>query len=262
MPIRLIAFDMDGTLLDSDKNLPQGFTGLVRSHPEIKFVIASGRQYFTLAKDFPSIRDQLIFAAENGGIVFEQERILYQNEMRKEDILDCLARIAPYNHLTPIVCGAGSAYIKPAKEHILREAGMYYERLKVTEQLREAALADSIIKIAVFADGNTAEASYPYFAHLKPHLAAVLSGDCWIDIANQTVNKGAAIRAIRQKYDISRAQSMAFGDYLNDAELLKSCEESYCMANGHPALKALAKHIADSNDNNGVMKALFGAGIK
>ena len=96
----------------------------------------------------------------------------------------------------------------------------------------------------------------PHFADIQPHLTAVLSGGCWIDIANQSVNKGAAITAIQQKYGIDRAECMAFGDYLNDVELLKSCEESYCMANGHPDLKKIAKHIADSNDNNGVLKIL------
>ena len=77
MPIKLIALDMDGTLLDSNKKLPPGFTGWVKAHPCIKTVIASGRQYFTLAKDFAQISSQLIFAAENGGIVFEKGDILY-----------------------------------------------------------------------------------------------------------------------------------------------------------------------------------------
>lgn len=49
---------------------------------------------------------------------------------------------------------------------------------------------------------------------------------------------------------------MAFGDYLNDAQMLQCCEESYCMENGHPDLKKLAKHIAASNDDNGVMDVL------
>ncbi len=63
---------------------------------------------------------------------------------------------------------------------------------------------------------------------------------------------------ILQKYGIQKEEAMAFGDYLNDAQLLQSCGESYCMENGHPDLKALAKHMADSNDNDGVMRVLRG----
>ena len=60
----------------------------------------------------------------------------------------------------------------------------------------------------------------------------MLSGDSWIDISNRTVNKGIAVEAIQKKYGIDRTESMAFGDYLNDVGLIKSCEESYCMENG------------------------------
>lgn len=50
---------------------------------------------------------------------------------------------------------------------------------------------------------------------------------------------------------------MGFGDYLNDMSLLESCGESYCMKNGHPTLKALAKYVTEkTNDENGVMEVL------
>ena len=64
------------------------------------------------------------------------------------------------------------------------------------------------------------------------------------------------IMAIQEKYNISFEESMCFGDYLNDVTLIKSCGESYCMANGHPQLKELAKYITTSNDERGVMRVL------
>lgn len=258
MQIKLVAMDMDGTLLDSNKRLPVDFMDWVRAHPNIKTVIASGRQYYTLVNDFLPIRDQLVYVAENGGLVFENEEILYSNEMQMEDVHNCLERIDAVRGLTPIVCGAGSAYMRPVQEHIRREAEMYYARLQQTEDLCEAASRDTIVKIAIFVDEKMAEAAMNHFKDIPEHLAAVLSGDSWIDIANRSVNKGVAVAAIQKKYGIAREASMAFGDYLNDTELLKSCEESYCMENGHPDLKALAKHVTDSNDNNGVMKVLYG----
>ena len=76
MNIKLVALDMDGTLLDSSKKLPADFMDWVRQHPDIKTVIASGRQYYTLVKDFLPIKDSLIYVAENGGLVFEREEII------------------------------------------------------------------------------------------------------------------------------------------------------------------------------------------
>lgn len=256
MNIKLVALDMDGTLLDSNKKLPGDFMDWVKKHPDIKTVIASGRQYYTLIKDFIPIKDELVYVAENGGLVFERDEIIYSNEMEKEDICKCLERINGLEGATPIVCGAKSAYMKEAKESILKEAKMYYDHLQCVEDLYEAALQDIIVKIAIFVEEKKAEPAMEHFAGLEKHLSAVLSGDSWIDISNCTVNKGIAVAAVQEKYGIDRAESMAFGDYLNDVGLIKSCEESYCMENGHPDLKALAKHMTDSNDNNGVMKVL------
>lgn len=260
MKIRLVATDMDGTLLDSNKQLPPDFMAWVKAHPDIKTVIASGRQYATLAKDFVPIKDDLIYVAENGALVFEKGEILYSNEMQKEDIRKCLALIEGIEEATPIVCGARAAYMKGAKEHALREAKIYYTQLELVDNLYEAALQDQVVKIAIFLDKKAAEAALAHFACLDGHLAAVLSGDSWIDLSNSSVNKGVAVAAIQEKYGIDRKESMAFGDYLNDVGLLESCEESYCMENGHPDLKSLAKYVAASNDDHGVMKVLWGLG--
>lgn len=256
MKIKLVALDMDGTLLDSRKQLPSDFMNWVKDHPDIKTVIASGRQYETLVREFIPIKDELIFVAENGGFVFEKDEIIYSNEMKKEDIRKCLELIEGMEGVTPIICGAKSAYLKSRKKNIFREAEMYYTRLQVVEDLYEAARQDTVVKIAVFIERKKAESVMKHFWDIEEHLAAVLSGDSWIDLSNQTVNKGIAITAIQEKYGIDRKDSMAFGDYLNDVGLIKSCEESYCMENGHPDLKMLAKYVTDSNDNNGVMKVL------
>lgn len=258
MNIKLVALDMDGTLLDSQKKLPPDFMEWVTRHPGIKTVIASGRQYYALLKDFLPIQDSLVYAAENGGLVFEKNSVIYSNEMKKEDIQNCLKLIDGIEGLTPIICGAKSAYIKTKNSHVLKEAGMYYARLRQTDDLYGASLQDTVVKIAIFADNKMAEPAIAHFSDIAGHLAAVLSGDSWIDIANRTVNKGVAIEAIQKKYGIAMEESMAFGDYLNDTEMLKACGESYCMENGHPDLKALAKHTAASNDDDGVMRVLRG----
>lgn len=256
MKIRLVASDMDGTLLDSNKQLPPDFMAWVKNHPDIKTVIASGRQYYTLVKDFLPVKDELVYVAENGGFVFEKGSIIYSNEMKKEDIHTCLALIENLKGMTPIVCGAESAYMKKAEENVYREAAMYYARLQLVENLYETVSQDTVVKIAIFVEEKKAEDAMQYFDDLKEHLAAVLSGDSWIDISNRTVNKGIAVEVIQKKYGIDRTESMAFGDYLNDVGLIKSCEESYCMENGHPDLKALAKYVTASNDDNGVMRIL------
>lgn len=259
MNIKLVAVDMDGTLLNGKKEMPEEFIPWVKSHPEIKTVIASGRQYYTLERDFLSIKDDLTFIAENGGLVFEKGEIIYKDEMNKQDVLDCLAIIDKVPFATPVVCGAKSAYItkKDADEEICYNVEMYYERSQIVEDLREAVRNDTIVKVAIYFKKEKAEESMKYFENISKDLNAVLSGASWIDIATRTESKGNAIKAICKKYNIAYEEAMCFGDYLNDMSLIESCGESYCMKNGHPTLKALAKHVTEkTNDENGVMEVL------
>lgn len=256
MDIKLVSMDMDGTLLDSKKQLPSDFKAWVKNHRNIKTVIASGRQYYTLEKDFNDIADDLIFVAENGALVFDKGEIIYKNVMKKQDVLDCLKIISGIKSATPILCGIKGAYLVKADSETNSNAVMYYYRHEYVDDIEKIAKEESIVKIAVFFSDYSAEKSFDCFNNIDKGLKAVLSGSRWIDIANASVNKGNAVKSIQNRYGISKSQSMAFGDYLNDVELLQSCEESYCMANGHPELKKIAKHIADANDNNGVMRVL------
>lgn len=158
--------------------------------------------------------------------------------------------------MTPVLCGVKSAYMPVSDEYTFKQVDMYYASLEVVDDIYSCVDKDEIIKIAVNIKNFGAESSMDIFGNLGEVIKPVLSGDSWIDIANASVNKGEAVRAILKRFNIDRREAMSFGDYLNDYELIESCEESYCMENGHPKLKAIAKYIADSNDDDGVMKVL------
>lgn len=255
--IKLVATDMDGTLLNSKKEMPADFMDWVKAHQQIRTVIASGRQYFTLEADFMPVRDELIFVAENGSLVFDHGEIIYINEMTREDVCWCLDMLKEVPYANPICCGAKAAYMENPSKEAHENAAMYYKSLVVTDDMKEAIKADRIVKIAIyFNDFKAGEMVDRVVLPEDGHLQSVYSSVSWIDIANASVNKGEAIHSIQEKYDISPDESMAFGDFLNDYELLLACTESYCMANGHEELKKIAKHIAASNDEDGVMQVL------
>lgn len=254
--IKLMATDMDGTLLDSEKNLPGDFIPWVKKHKDIKTVIASGRQYYTLEAMFESIKDNLIFIAENGGLVFENGQVIYSNEMSKSDVIKCLDVLDNIPGVALILCGAKSAYMKHNTDLVEANGHMYYARLCFTEDLYDSAMQDDIVKIAVFVEEQKAEEFLHNFPEIPDNLLTTLSGDSWIDISDKSVNKGEAIQVIQSHFNISKEESMAFGDYLNDYEMLLHCNESYAMENAHPKLKEIAKHFTDSNDNEGVMNIL------
>lgn len=253
---KIVALDMDGTLLDSQKRLPKDFIPWVKSHPHIQTVIASGRQYFALRKMFAEIADNLIFLCDNGGFVFEKGEAIYKNVISDDDLLKCLSYIDNIPGVVTFFCGAKAAYVRPTTEAVYREAANYYARLETVDDLMSCAKKDSIVKIAVYVENQDAETLYNEFEDLGEELAIVLSGCGWIDISNTNASKGDAIKVVQQRLGVSRENSIAFGDYMNDYTLLQECEESYAMSNGHPDLKAIAKYIAPSNDEDGVMRVL------
>ncbi len=254
--IKLIATDMDGTLLNAAKEMPRDFIPFVKSHPELKFVIASGRQYYTLKRDFEEITDSLIYISDNGGLAVYRDEIIYSDLMTQEDVRACLDAILTIPDCVPFVCGLDCAYMPPSGEEGREQGRTYYARLKECADLYAAAAKDQIIKLAIYFPGFRAEEVSNNFPKLPDSLLAVLSGDSWIDIANRTVHKGAALAAIQKKYALARNECMAFGDYPNDLSMLAVCEESFCMANGHDSVKEVAKHIAPSNEEEGVMQVL------
>lgn len=254
--IKLIATDMDGTLLDSQKRLPRDFFEWVNNHSHIRFVIASGRQYYTLRKDFIPVHNNLIYIAENGSIIYDKDKVIYLDSMKKDDVLYSLDLADKLPTVKTILCGVKSAYMTAPNEEERQNAGMYYERLAIVDNLRDVVDKDEFLKLAYYFPGFSAEANFGCFDDVPAHLNPVLSGVSWVDIANKSVNKGAALREIQKKYNIDRSECIAFGDYLNDYDLLMEVDESYCMENGHEDMKKIAKYIAPSNDDNGVMKVL------
>ncbi len=255
--IKLVATDMDGTLLDSRKQLPANFMKWVETHPDIKTVIASGRQYYNLEILFAPIKDKLIFIADNGGLVFEKNKAIYCNNMRIEDVHNMLDFLQTIPDVTPIICGVHSAYMKHSPAMSEENAHMYYTKLKFLDNIKECTEHDDIIKLALFFEKQNAEELFPMIQNgLNDRLSAQLSGARWIDIANSSVNKGNAVTAVMKQYGIRKSEAMAFGDYLNDYTLLQACGESYAMENAHPDIKRISRHIAPSNDENGVMRIL------
>lgn len=254
--IKLVALDMDGTLLDSQKQPPKDFSQWVKLHPQIQTVLASGRQYETLRRQFPELEDSLAFIADNGSFVFRKGEMIFSDEMNHEGVLAFLKAMEALPEAHLILCGAVSAYMLHDSEIVESNAHIYYKKLQFVDDLRVCIQKDCIGKIAVFVDDHRAETVYHAFPEMDAAFKAMLSGDSWVDVSNKTVGKGAAVEHLQQTLGITPDNCMAFGDYLNDCELLASCTESYAMGNAHPELKAMAKHITDTNDNDGVMKVL------
>lgn len=256
--IRLIAADMDGTLLDSKKRLPPQIIPLIYQLKEsgIRFAAASGRQYGNLLTCFPGMERDMLFICENGAMVFGDGKLQYIEEIPHKMLEEPVRLIRSLPNTYVILCGEKCAWMEGDNPVFAQNAAMYYADRKLVPDALEAAKQDRICKIAVFHHATIETEGYPLFLQFKDRFQIALSGESWVDFMMPGVNKGKAMGYLQKSLELTPEQCMAFGDFLNDRELMQAVKYSYGMENGHPDLLAVCRFRAPSNDENGVVRIL------
>ena len=254
--IKFIATDMDGTLLNSNNEIHADFYPMFQSLKEkdIIFAAASGRQYYNLLERFKDIKDDMMFIAENGTFVVYKGIELIVNSLEKniaKELIE-IGRTIPNSYV--ILCGKNSAYIESHDERLIKQTAKYYERYKIVENL--TSIDDDILKVTICDFNGSENNSNNYFDEYRDKVQITVSGEIWLDMVAKGINKGVAINEIQNLLNIDYKETMVFGDYLNDLEMMSSAYHSYAMANAHDTLKKAARFIAKSNDENGVIQAI------
>ena len=250
--IKLVVSDMDGTLLNSNHEVSSLFFDLFKELKKhnILFVAASGRPYYSITEKLDSIKDEIIIVAENGGIVIEKENLLLSTPIRKEYLSQVESLINSNNHIHPVFCTKLKAYFKNASNGYIKLLSEYYPNFTVIDNICE--VEEDIIKIALYHDIDSEKYIYPHFKHLEPNYKVKISGKHWVDLSDDLANKGHAIELLQKTYNISSKETLIFGDYNNDIEMLKLATYSFAMENAHENVKEIAKFETKSNNNFGV----------
>ena len=249
--IKFIATDMDGTLLNSKKELSPEFYDVFEELKKrnILFAAASGRQYYTLAKEFNDIKDDMLFIAENGTFVVYKGKELVVNGLDRE-LANELIRIGrTIENADVVLCGKNSAYVESSDERFLGEVRKYYERCEIVDDLEK--VDDTVLKVTMCDFNGSEENSNKYFDKYRDELQVTVSGDIWLDITAGGVNKGVAIKEIQDLLGIDFKETMVFGDYLNDLEMLKKVNYSGAVNNAVDDVKKIVNYISTSYDKNG-----------
>lgn len=261
--IRLVVADMDGTLLDARGEVPDDMWPLLAQLREsgIVFAPASGRQYATLARLFERAIDGLAFIAENGTYVVRDGVEVSSDALDPAVVRALVERLRalavdPGNprDLGVVVCGKRSAYIERTDAAFRAEADTYYATLAEVPDL--LAIDDDVLKVAIYDFGDAETGTAPGLVDFRATHQVVVSGRHWIDVMNQGVDKGVAVRRLQRDLGITPDETVAFGDYLNDLQMLDAATHSYAMANAHPEVIARARHLAPANTDAGVVTVL------
>ncbi len=254
--IKLIITDMDGTLLDDNHKINDEFWSVFEKvrKKEIKFVVASGRQYYKLYESFKKVKEDIIFLAENGTYIVENEKEIYSRTIDKKGVRELLKLSKKIESTSIVLCGKKSAYIEDENEDFIKELKKYYHKVELVESFDK--VDDEILKIALYNFSGSEKDFRKNFCEYEKKYKIIASAKHWLDIMNLEGDKGIALRELKKKLGIDYYEVLAFGDYLNDYGMLQEANYSYAMENAHKKVKEIANYIAPNNNSNGVVKVI------
>lgn len=259
MTIKLIAVDMDGTFLNDEKRYDtERFASLFErmNQQNVKFVVASGNQYFQLSTFFPNHHKEISFVAENGANILLGTDDFYHHQMSDELLhktIELLEKLAPR---LLIVCGKKSAYVMDdISEEKLEAVAFYYPVVKKVANFIQ--LDDDIFKLALSFEENQVEYALQELEKLlKGALIPVASGHGDIDLILPGVHKAQGIQLLQKHFSIENDEIAAFGDNGNDLEMLRLAHYSFAMENARPEVKAAANYQIGDNNSSAVLDTI------
>ena len=114
------------------------------------------------------------------------------------------------------------------------------------------------MKISIYKKEGIEAATRDIYEEFRDQAKMACAGDMWMDCMARDVNKGRAVRTIQESLGIKVEETMAFGDQLNDIEMLNQAYYSFAVANAREEVRRAARFQADSNVRGGVLKILKG----
>lgn len=256
--IKLIVSDMDGTLVNDEKKIDEDIYKILPKLKEAgtRFVVASGRQYPSLCSDFKEHVKDVVIVSENGAFIMDNGKELYAKCMTRAEVAASLDAAFAVEGLEPIVCAKYVTYTRSAEMKAFLESPAFNYKMALAEDLYH--IDDDIIKISIIiTDGSdTVEKFREMRAVLDESINLVTSGEGCMDTGIYGVNKGSAVEALQEMWNITPEETMVFGDQYNDIEMFEKAYYSFAMQGAVEGVKKKARFQAGSNNEGGVVQAI------
>lgn len=263
--IRLIAIDMDGTLLRSDKTVDPLTANDIRTVTEKGILAAycTGRgtaEMQNTFRDLPMIRYAVL---TSGALVYdrEEDRFICQNGVGHpyiEQIIDIADR---YNAMPHFLTGRESIIAGEDVSHMADfHMGIYQPMFrqiarKVNDMADEGIRHNEIAKINIyFRSVDDRKEGYESLKHLP--LQVTLSENTTLEMTAPGTNKGTGLKRLAEYLRIPVSQTAAIGDNYNDIDMLKTAGFSVAMGNAPAEIREICDYVTADNDHNGAGQAI------
>ncbi|MGK0552834.1 Cof-type HAD-IIB family hydrolase [Enterococcus faecalis] len=283
--IKLIASDMDGTLLDSKMSISEDNVSAIREAKRlgIEFMVATGRAYSEAKPPLEEAGIDCAMITLNGAQVFDKAgNSLFTAGIRKEVVKDILATLDKHNIYYELATNQGifsehqekrienfAAHIATTMPHLtyktaIAMASAHLALLHITyiddmnELLEDTTI--EVLKIIGFSlEGPKVLGPAGMEIETLENIVVTSSAQNNIEINHKYAQKGIAVAHLAKERGISPAQVMTIGDNINDISMIQWAGVSFAMGNAELVLKEYAKYETSTNLENGVGEAILRA---
>ena len=267
MDIRVIATDMDGTLLD-----PKGQLDLPRLEKildkldqcDIRFVIATGNEIHRMRQLLGHLADRVVLVVANGARIFENNELIQAQTWDDAMVDRALAHFKGRECQDQFVVTAmnggfvkeGTVFTELDKFMTPEMIEKLYQRMNFVDEF-DPNLFGGVLKMSMVVGEERLDSVLQEVNDLfNGHVRAVSSGYGCIDILQDGIHKAWGLVELLKRWNLKPEQIMAFGDSENDIEMLELAGISYAMENAEEAVKRVATKVAPANSQAGVYKVL------
>jgi 5-amino-6-(5-phospho-D-ribitylamino)uracil phosphatase len=261
MKIRLVAIDLDGTLLNSAKEITATTATIIRAAREVahvKVVLATARPprtvlpfYSLLGLDTPMIN-------YNGALVHEPHtgRIVLHRPMEAKIAREVAAM---GREMFPDILVSAEVLDNWYTDRV--EDGWRSETQRLSESYTVAPLGQwmnqPITRLHLLGRRQwLTDIRHAIAARMPRQIAIAWSESSMLQIMNPTAGKRAALRTVAAEMGLDASEVMAIGDNANDAGMLQWAGIGVAMANASPKARSVADYVTDANDADGAAKAI------
>ena len=267
MDIKVIATDMDGTLLDSrgQLDLPRLEKILNRLDQRgVRFVIATGNEVHRMRQLLGHLAERVVLVVANGARIFEHNKLLQAQTWDDAMVDRALGHFKGRECQDQfVVTGMNGGFVK--KGTIFTELDKFmtsemieklYQRMHFVEEF-DSSLFGGVLKMSMVVGEERSDAVLQEINDLfDGQIRAVSSGYGCIDILQTGIHKAWGLEELLKRWGLKSEQIMAFGDSENDIEMLKFAGISYAMENAEESVKEVATGVAPANSQAGVYQVL------
>ena len=262
--IRLVAVDLDGTLLNDAKQVSRKTVDALKCLPRngVRVVIASARPPRSVRHVYRELGLDTFQINYNGALIWDEPngRAVYHRPMPADVVREIIEAVRDRYEEVLVGCEILDRWCTDRFDQTYTtETGRLFKPDLVAPL--DEFLNQPVTKLMFLADPVTITRLDPVLIALPHDVSIVRSDPQLLQIMGAGSSKGAALRLVAKHYGVPMEQVMALGDAVNDVPMLEAAGVAVAMDNAHPDVKRVADWVAPSNNDHGVHAALVRYGL-